>query len=640
VIRVIRKPIGFVENPGKEDIIIFEENLNCALNRDLVEIEIIGKDSYGRGRLKGKVLRVLERNKTKFVGTFKKSGNGLIFIPDDYRFYRSVELTNITKEAMVGMKALVSLKSWKNRSLNPKGEIVKIIGKEGLHETEMQSILIDKGIVYNFPEEVEREALNISKLEENITNEEIGKRRDFRKIKTFTIDPVDAKDFDDALSFEELNQNTIRVGIHIADVSHFVKPDTILDKESMKRGFSTYLVDRTIPMLPEILSNDLCSLKPDVDRLAFSAVFDIDKKSGRVLERWFGKSIIRSQRRFTYEEAQEIVDGSKQPVASKEIEFQKELKELDRLAKIYKKENKKNGAIEFETDEIKFELDSEGKPIKIFKKSRLNSMKMIEEWMLLANREVAEFMYKKGLKGGGVSVFRIHDIPDEEKIETLGIFVRALGHDLTIGKLGIKSKDINALLKSIEGHSIESLIKTATLRTMAKAIYSTKNIGHFGLGFQYYTHFTSPIRRYPDLMVHRILESYLNNRPIPKSKIVKFEKILQQASEKEKDIQEAEWDSIRYKQVEFMKDKIGQTFETIISGVSEWGFYVQEVNTKSEGLVRLKDINDDHYKLDAKNYSVVGLKTKKKYSLGDKVKVRLVAADLERKTLDFKLVAK
>src|SRR3989344_4578996 len=692
IIKVTPKPLGFVvTDKSKEDVIVFKENLNCALDKDEVEVEIIGKD---RDKKKGRITRIIKRNKTKFVGTLEKSGSGLVFKPNDFKFYRNVDILVFPKDiksslpVQAGTKVFVEIENWTNPNLNPKGKIISVIGKKGEHETEMQSILLDKGIVYNFPAEVEKEAEKVadefeSQQEKSSTKKVwpsearepedfqrrsfflVGSdRRDFGNIITFTIDPADAKDFDDALSYEDIGDNKIRVGVHIADVSHFVRPGTSLDKEALKRSFSTYLVDRTIPMLPEVLSNGLCSLMPNVDRFAFSAVFDIEKSTGKILDRWFGKTIINSNKRFSYEEAQEILTSPLTPLlnagegkhfshsdnlsvslpspasrgrAGDEV-FKVPLSELNRIANIYRAENKKNGAIEFETDEIRFELDSQGKPIKIYKKPRLDTMKMIEEWMLLANREVAKFISDKVGKKGGASIFRIHNLPKMERIEELAIFVRALGHELPIKNGEVSAKDINILLKQIEGHASESLIKTAAVRSMSKAAYSTKNIGHFGLAFQYYTHFTSPIRRYPDLMVHRILERYLKNEPIPKNEFSRFEKIAQEASEKEITIQEAERDSIKYKQIEFMQDKVGQEFKVVISGVTEWGMYVEDPDTKVEGLVRIKDLGDDYYRLDKKNYCIVGERTKKKFSLGDSIRVRLAAADLDRKTLDFKLV--
>lgn len=672
-IRITPKPLGFLDTEDGNSVIVFEENLNCALDKDEVEIEIIGGD---RNRKKGRVVRVLKRNKTNFVGTIEKIGKNFVFSPDDFRFYKNIELRSYPEDIKSGSKVFVKIRDWKNPNLNPEGDILKIIGKAGEHETEMQSILIDKGIVYDFSPDVEREAISqqerffsesprvslLTQARLSSQNFPAGTERvDFRNIMTFTIDPVDAKDFDDALSYEDLGDGKIRVGVHIADVSHFVKPGTALDREARERSFSTYLVDRTIPMLPEVLSNGICSLMPNVDRFAFSAVFDIKKDTGEILERWFGKTIINSDKRFSYEEAQDILDkvnsekssssespqvSSSSPVSSgagearlsSEDFFLNSLSELNRIAKIYREENKKNGAIEFETDEVRFELDEKGRPIRVYKKPRLDSMKMIEDWMLLANREVAKFISDKVKKFGGVGLFRVHDLPNMDKLEELSIFVNALGHHLPIRGGYISAKDLNILLSEIEGHTSESLIKTAALRSMAKAQYSTKNIGHYGLAFEYYTHFTSPIRRYPDILVHRIIDSYLNKKPISKKEFSKFEKIAKEASEKEIVIAEAERSSIRYKQVEYMQNKVGEVFDCVISGVTERGIYVEDPLTKSEGMVRLRNMKEDNFVLDQKNYCVIGANTGKKYSLGDDVKVKLISADMERKTLDFKLI--
>lgn len=629
IIKITQKPLGFLDLPDGDSVIIFEENLNCALEKDEVEVEILGRD---RNRKKGKVVKIIKRNKTKFVGTFENKK----FIPDDFKFYREVELREFPKNLNSGTKVLVEI-NWTNPNLNPRGKILEIIGKKGEHETEMQSILLDKGIVYDFPEGVEKEAKEI--FESRIKNYELSSRRDFRDILTFTIDPKDAKDFDDALSYRETSENKIEVGVHIADVSFFVQPNTALDREARKRAFSTYLVDRTVPMLPKVLSNNLCSLVPNEDRLAFSAVFDIEKSTGQILNRWFGRTIINSKKRFTYEEAQKILELKNMNYELWEKNFGKELEELNRIAKIYREENKKNGAIEFETDEVKFELDEKGKPIKVYKKARLDTMKMIEDWMLLANREVAKFINDKANKRGGIGLFRIHDLPNVEKLEELSIFVKALGHNLPIGRGGyVSAKDLNILLSEIEGHSAESLIKTAAIRSMAKAEYSTQNIGHYGLAFEYYTHFTSPIRRYPDLLVHRILDSYLSGQTISKKEFSNFSKIAEEASEKEISIAEAERESIKYKQVEFMQNQIGKEFDCIISGVTEFGMFVQDPETKAEGLIKIRDIEDDFYSLDSKNYCLIGQNSRKKYSLGDSVRARLVSASLDRKTLDFKLL--
>src|SRR3989344_5249494 len=616
-IKITAKPIGFFTPEGRdpardkknrsEDVVIYEENLNTALDKDKVEIEIIGKD---RERKKGKVTKILERNKTNFVGTLENAGSGFVFVPDDWKFYKRVDLPIVTPDAKAGLKALVEIE-WQNPNLNPKGKILQVIGEKGVHETEMQSILLDKGIVYNFPVDVEREAEEVARgtlkeMSQRVPLATSG-RKDFRNITTFTIDPIDAKDFDDALSYEEIGEGKIRVGVHIADVSYFVRPGTALDREARRRAFSTYLVDRTIPMLPEILSNGLCSLNPNVDRFAYGAVFDIEKNTGKILERWFGKTIINSDKRFSYEEAQGVFEIKIKNYELWEKNFGKELEELNRLENIYRAENKKNGAIEFETEEVKFELDNTGKPIRVYKKPRLETMKMIEEWMLLANREVAKFISDKMKKRGshGASLFRIHDFPKMDRIEDLAIFVRALGHELNIKNGTISAKDLNSLLTQIEGHASESLIKTAAVRSMAKAIYSVQNIGHFGLAFEYYTHFTSPIRRYADLVIHRILQNLLEGGPTEKGEFAKLSKIAEEVSEKEIVIAEAERESIKYKQVEFMQARVGQELNAVISGVTEWGMYVEDPETKAEGMIRLKDMTDDYYALDEKNYCIV-----------------------------------
>ncbi len=422
------------------------------------------------------------------------------------------------------------------------------------------------------------------------------------------------------------------IGIHIADVSHYVRPGTSIDKEALKRGLSVYLVDRTIPMLPEVLSNDICSLNPKEDKLTFSAVFVIDKNA-KVISKWFGKTIINSDKRFTYEKAQEsITDSSK--------EFHKELKTLNDLAKIFRTEKTKHGAIDFENDEVKFKLDENGKPLGVYKKHRFDAHKLVEEYMLLANREVAEYIYKKSEnKNNLFSIYRIHDLPEGERIIELSLFLKALGYELKTDKKGhVTSKDINALLAQVEGKAEESLVKTATIRSMAKAVYDTGNIGHFGLAFEYYTHFTSPIRRYPDLVVHRILHHHLNGGKIPEKEFSRLQKIAENSTEKEIRASSAERESIKLKQVEYMSEHVGEIFEGIISGVTEWGIYIEEENTKCEGMAKLREMKDDHYELDEKNYAIVGSKSKNKLTLGDKVKFKVVGADLEQKTLDYLVV--
>ena len=644
IISITSKGTGYVSVEGcDEDILIEAENLNTALNKDEVEVKVLPSVSRapsrspratGRGNQPtGIVLKILRRAKTNFVGVLQKDGARWVLAPDDWRFYTKILITNPSEKTREGLKALATITRFDDPKKYPEGTLLKIIGEKGLHDVEMQSIVLEKGFATEFPPEVEREAEAVEKRETPIPAAEITKRRDFRNTLTFTIDPVDAKDFDDAISFRKLPNGNFEIGVHIADVSHYVREGTALDGEGRARGFSVYLVDRTIPMLPEALSNDLCSLKPNEDKLTFSAVFEIDARA-RIVSQWFGKTIIHSVKRFTYEAAQKILD-------EKYGEHAEELKTLNSLAEIMRAEKFKKGAIDFEQDEIRFELDATGVPIRIFKKERLATHKLVEEFMLLANKEVAEFMEKKRTGAGKAKpfIYRIHDVPDAERIAALGIFVKALGHDLPIKQGVVKAKDLQALFKKIEGHAEEGLIKTAAVRSMAKAVYSTKNIGHFGLAFSSYTHFTSPIRRYADLLVHRILFKELSGVPIPDTEWQSYQKIADENSEQEIAAADAERTSKKYKQVEYMEKMIGKEFDGLISGVTEWGMYVEEKETRCEGMVKLRDLGGDFFVLDQKNYAIVGTRTKKKFTLGDTVRFRVIGADRERKTLDYKLVS-
>ncbi|HEY4508173.1 MAG TPA: ribonuclease R [Candidatus Paceibacterota bacterium] len=670
VLSVNSRAVGFIEDEKKgEDIRIETPNLNTALNRNEVEVELLREKV--RGQRTGRVVRILKRAKMRFVGTIEENGTRLILNPDDFRMYAPIVIPRPPREAQKGFKALAEIKEWK-MGKEPQGEIIKIIGKKGEHEVEMESIILERGFESSFPPDVLRGAEEIAKMGPPFPDSEIRKRRDFRDTLLFTIDPANAKDFDDALSLREITNhkhqipNGMRlyeIGIHIADVSHYVREGTAIDREARERGTSVYLVDRTIPMLPHALSNDLCSLNPNVDRLAFSAVFEMDGE-GRVHRRWFGKSVIHSQKRFTYETAQEVIDASstrsdlvetpeilvKQPFSVTRSDLVESLQILNAIAKKLRSEKTRQGAIDFEQDEVGFELDADGRPLRVFRKKRLNTHKLIEEFMLLANREVAYFCHQVWKKSGGKIpfIYRIHDMPDSEKLEQLRVFVRALGHELPMhqdarpdepfGRGSVTSKDLQALFNAIEGHASESLIKTAAIRSMAKAVYSTRNIGHFGLAFEYYTHFTSPIRRYPDLLVHRSLFSILEGHKLDLNKLAKLERMAADATKREIEAAEAERESIKLKQVEYMEERLGKEFDGIISGVTEWGIYVEERETRSEGMVRLRDLGDDYYVLDEKNYRVVGERTKKKYSLGDNVRFKVVGADVERKTLDYRLV--
>lgn len=646
IIRIAGKGLGFVEAEGKEeDIFIETENLNTALNKDEIEFSILSKKV--KGRTAGKVLKIIKRAKKEFVGTLEYENGRLFLIPDDKKVYKDIAITEeITPEAKNDFKALVEIVNWTDPQKNPEGKILKIIGKKGAHDVEMASIVLEKGFDTEYPDDVMNEAEAIRKTA-SISLAEIAKRRDFRKTLTFTIDPVDAKDFDDAISFKKLSSGNFEVGIHIADVSHYVREHTALDRDARNRGFSVYLVDRTIPMLPEALSNHVCSLNPNEDRLTFSAVFELDR-NGNIKNRWFGKTVIHSAKRFSYEEAQEILNHGTAVATPPRVTLSPDprvtlgeaLQTLNAIAKKLRDEKFKKGAIDFEQDEIKFDLDADGKPLRIYKKKRLDTHKLVEEFMLLANKEVAEFIFKARAKKQSKEpfIYRIHDLPDRERIANLSIFLKALGFDLHLRGGSVSAKDLQMLFEKIEGRAEESMIKTAAVRSMAKAIYSTVNIGHFGLSFDYYTHFTSPIRRYADLLVHRILFHHLSGTGIPPHEWQSYEKMARDNSEQEIAAAEAERDSKKLKQVEYMNERIGQIFEGIISGVTEWGVYVEEKETRCEGMVKIRDLGDDYFVLEEKTYSLVGEKSKKRYSLGDTVKFKVVSADVERKTLDYSLV--
>lgn len=630
-ISINTKGVGFFDpNPAEKNrdasIEIQPQYVNRALHGDIVKIVLTGEKI--RNREQGKVVEVVQRAKDEFVGEVVSREGKSFVVPDDKRLYVDIPLL---AEAPSGKKVLVKITNWDTLE----AEIVKVIGQKGENNTEMESIVLERGFRVEFPHDVEEEAESIKRDYKKTFEDEIANRRDMRGVTTMTIDPADAKDFDDAISFVDLGNNTYEIGVHIADVSHFVTPGTALDRESEKRGLSVYLVDRTIPMLPEILSNDLCSLNPNEDKFTFSAVFKMDGE-GKVLEEWFGRTVIHSDKRFTYEEANDVIIGKT------DGPYKTELLKLNAIAKKLESAKFGNGAIAFETEEVKFLLDETGKPIKVYKKSRLDTHKLVEEYMLLANRAVAKYVFmsqnKDVLKGRKQSVYRIHAQPDKDRIENLAIFLKALGFNLKNKDGATTSRDINNLLKEVEGTPNEELIKTATIRSMAKAVYSTKNIGHFGLAFTYYTHFTSPIRRYPDLLVHRFLERELKGGKVEQDEYEKFERICLASSELEKKASDAERASIKYKQVEYMMDHIGESFEGTITGVTEWGMYIEEKETKCEGMVKIRDIGDDFYQLDEKNYTIKGDKTGKKFTLGDSVKFKVVSADMERRVLDYALI--
>jgi len=630
VLMVRGKGTGFVTLPDREeDMVITREALGTALDGDIVEIEKTGR---AEGRETGKVVRVIKRTTDTFVGTIGME-KGVVFLKsDNRRIHVRFKLPKVTVGA-VGQKAVVKISQWKEGE-EPEAEVQELIGKAGEHETEMQAIIRAGGFAIDFPPDVSEEAKHIYESQEALFIEAKNdpKRKDIRTVCTFTIDPADAKDFDDALSVRVLDNGLTEIGIHIADVSYYVKENDAIDMEAQERGTSIYLVDRVIPMLPEILSNDLCSLRPNEDRVAFSAIFTLDAE-GHIKDRWFGQTLIHSEHRFSYEDAQEVLDKGDGPLHT-------ELSIAMALGRKLRKQRFNDGAIAFETEEVKFELDAEKKPVRVFVKTRTETMLMIEDFMLLANREVAEHIYNvsKAKSKPLTFVYRIHDVPNPDKIEDLSLFLKVLGYEFKPHKGVVDGKIINKMLKEIDGKPQANLIRTATIRSMAKAMYSTKNIGHFGLAFKFYTHFTSPIRRYPDLMSHRLLRAHLDGTPLGNQAAAHYEKLCIQSSASEVRAVEAERDSIKFKQVEYLKDRIGEIFDGTISGVTEWGIYVEEKTSKAEGMVRLATMKEDYYQLDKKNYRVKGDRTKKTHSLGDTVKIKLVGANLEDRTLDFSLV--
>lgn len=614
-----------LSDEGGEDIFIAANNVNHALNNDRVKVLLFPKRQGHK--TEGQVIEILERRKTNYVGILEISKNFGFVIPDNQAMPYDIFIPkNQIHKAKNGDKVVAKIVDWPEHSNNPFGEIVDVLGRPGDNDVEMNAILADYDFPLSFPKAVEEEAEKISM---QISKEEIAKRRDFRKIWTITIDPADAKDFDDALSLRRLKDGLWEVGVHIADVSHYVQPGTPLENEAYNRGTSIYLVDRVIPMLPEKLSNGVCSLRPEEEKLTFSAVFKMNNKA-EVLDRWFGKTVIRSDRRFAYEEVQQIIE-------TEEGEFVENILQLNALATILREKRFHNGAINFHSTEIGFKLDEKGKPVETFVKESKEANHLVEEFMLLANKSVAALIGKpKANKTPKTFVYRVHDQPNPEKLNTFTQFLNKLGYSLDIRSHDALAKSYNTLFEKIQGKGEENMIETIAIRTMAKAYYSTDNIGHYGLAFDFYTHFTSPIRRYPDLMVHRLLERYLEGkRSVSKEA---YEDKCQHSSEMEKRAVQAERDSIKYKQVEFLLDKQGKIFDGLISGVSKWGIFVELIESKSEGLVRFNSMKDDFYYLDEDNYQIIGRKYGQKLRLGDQVKVLVKQVDIIRRQLDFELV--
>jgi ribonuclease R len=623
---------SFIPDNGDCPLFVAERNSMHAMHGDKVKVQILAKR---KGREpEAEVIEIIQRAQNTYVGVLEVTRNYAYLILDSKILANDIFIPrDKLKGGKSGQKAVVKILEWPEKAKNPVGEVIDLLGEAGNNHTEMNAILVEFGLPYKYPEAVEKAA---AKIPSKIRQEEIDAREDFRNTLTFTIDPENAKDFDDALSVKKLKNNHWEIGVHIADVTYYVKPNTVIDKEASERATSVYLVDRTVPMLPERLCNDLCSLRPDEDKLCFSAIFEMTE-SAEVKNYRIKRTIIHSNRRFTYEDAQKIIENPN-PVKKERSDLENGVLILNKLAKTLRKKRFANGAINFDRVEAQFEIDENGKPLRAFFKEAKESNQLVEEFMLLANKAVAEYIGKveKGKKAK-TFVYRVHDMPNPDKLENFTEFIRRFGYKLKDkGDSNTTSKNINSLLNQVQGKKEQNLIETIAIRTMAKAVYTTENIGHYGLAFQYYTHFTSPIRRYPDMMVHRLLEKYLNGgRSVSENKL---EDTCKHCSNMEQVAVNAERASIKYKQVEFMSDKIGMIFDGVISGVTEWGLYVELNENLCEGMVPIRNLIDDFYEYDEKNYSLIGKKGRHKYCLGDSVKVKVMRTNMERKQMDFTLI--
>ena len=607
-----------------DTVLIQAPNMNHALDGDKVKIRLFARRK--KSDTEGEVVEVLERGQKTLVGTVEISKFSAFLIPTKRMPFDLFIPMDKLKGAKNGQKAVARILDWPEKARNPFAEIIDVLGDAGSNNTEMHAILAEFGLPYRYPEKVD-EAANRIPLE--IPPEEIANRRDFRKVPTFTIDPADAKDFDDALSIQKQENGYWEVGVHIADVTYYVRQNSIIEEEAYERATSVYLVDRVVPMLPERLSNGVCSLRPHEEKLCYSAVFQLDDHA-KVQKEWFGRTVIFSDRRFSYEEAQAVIETG-------EGDMKEEILTLDKLAKQLRARRFEGGSIDFDRVEVKIEVDPAGKPVNVFFKESKDSNKLIEEFMLLANKKVAELIGKPGArKKEKTFVYRIHDKPDPEKLDKFNHFIKRFGYGIMTSSPAAVSESMNQLINHVSGKKEQNVIETLAIRTMAKAEYSTRNIGHYGLGFEYYTHFTSPIRRYPDMMVHRLLDRYLQDGTSVAAN--KYEEMCRHSSDMENRAANAERASIKYKQVEFMSDKIGQQYKGVISGVTEWGIYVEIEENKCEGMVPLHELTDDFYQFDEKNYCITGRRTHRKYQLGDEVEIEILRANLEKKQLDFKIV--
>lgn len=617
-----------VPDDGSESVFIAERSMNRALNGDKVKVMLY--PLRRKKELEGEVVEIIERARERFVGIIDSKHGVTILKANNKQLPMNIIIPpDKTKGAKNGQKCIAAITYWGDKYENPIGEIVDILGDTGNNNTEMHAILAEYGLPYSYPQEIEKEA---NKIPETITEDEIKRRIDFRTTTTFTIDPRDAKDFDDALSIKDLGDGLWEVGVHIADVTHFVPEGGIIDQEAVKRATSVYLVDRTVPMLPEHLSNFICSLRPDEEKLTYSCIFTINDLA-EVIDYKIARTIIKSDRRFTYEEAQEIIETGKG-------DFATEVLRLNDLAKKLREKRFASGAIAFERSEVRFEIDDTGKPVSVFFKESKDSNKLIEEFMLLANKYVAQHIgMPRNREKPKTFVYRIHDVPNPEKLSNFATFIKKFGYKIkTDGKKTSVSSSINHLLDQIEGKKEQNMIETLAIRSMAKAAYSTKNIGHYGLAMKYYTHFTSPIRRYPDMMVHRLLTKYADKVPQQTIDRTDYESLCKHSSDMEQLAAQAERASIKYKQIEFMADKIGKVYDGVISGISTWGIYVEINENKCEGMVYIRDLEDDVYVYDEKNYCIIGRRTQRKYQIGDDIRIKVVKADLIKKYLDFEIV--
>jgi ribonuclease R/exosome complex exonuclease DIS3/RRP44 len=623
----------------ENDIYISNKNLNHALDGDEVKIYVFKKREHAKSE--GEVVSILTRNKTDFVGVLHKQEKFGFVVVSSSKMYTDIFVPNDKMhDAKDGLLVKVRILQWKDKDDSPKGEITEVLGVPGEHNTEMHAILAGYGLPEQFPPEVEAFANGI---DTKIHPSEIKKRRDLRDTLTFTIDPADAKDFDDALSFKKMDNGNFEIGIHIADVAHYLQPGTILDDEAYNRATSIYLVDRVVPMLPEILSNGACSLRPHEEKYTFSALFELNPK-GEVKSEWFGRTVTYSDARFAYEEAQYLIDSEDKHIPAqvsltkKDYEVQPEILEavttLNTLAKTMRKKRMQEGAISFDKVEVKFHLDEDNNPQGVYVKTSQDANKLIEEFMLLANRKVSEFIGKR--KPPKTFVYRCHDEPKDDRLEALNTVISKFGYNINIHNKKNIASALNSLLEDVQGKKEQNLVDTLTIRTMSKAYYSTENIGHYGLAFDYYSHFTSPIRRYPDVMAHRLLQRYLDNEPSASE--TEYEDKCKHSSEMEKLATNAERDSIKYMQVKYIQDHAETEFKGVISGVTDFGIFIEIIENKCEGMTRLKDISDDHYDFNEEHYAIIGRRTKKMYQLGDEVYVRVKKADLVKRTIDFELL--